>query len=171
MNTTKITEVLEKNKSFFEIRTTKDGSQYMAVHGDLEVSGFTTSRTRSVVERIIKASLEAPKEPPANVAMAADKLVNYVETMVSQFGSDYVSVSATVKGDAKMTLTVYVVYYSDDKVTEWRGMVEAMVEFRGKREIRHVVKKRVVFRDNVNAFALYRHLMEVARHAYAVVED
>ena len=53
-----------KNQIFFEVRTTKEGTQYMAVRGDIEVSGFTTSRTRAVVERIVERVFEASREPP-----------------------------------------------------------------------------------------------------------
>jgi len=163
----------EKTKSFFETRVTRDGTQYMAVHGDLEISGFTTSKSKAVVERLVKYSLEAPKEVPPNVATAADRLTSYVEEAITQFNSDYVSLSMSLRaGEAKMTLTVYLTYYSDDKVTEWRGITEVVVEWNnGRREVRHVVKRRVRFSDNVSGFAIYRQLMDVARRAYAIVVD
>ena len=172
MVTQKITKVTEENQTFFETRTTKDGTYYRAVAHDFEISGFTTSRTKAVVERIVRRSIEMPKEVPPNVAMAADKLVDYVAATVDQFGSDYASVSVAVRaGEAKMVLTVYLTYYSDDKISEWRGGVEASVEWdNGKRVVKHVVKKRVVL-SNVSAFAIYRQLLDVARRAYAVVEE
>jgi len=165
--------VSEKTKSFFETRVTKEGTHYMAVHGDIEITGFTTSKTKAVVERLVKYSLEAPKEVPPNVATLADRLSSYVEEAITQFNSDYVSLSMSLRaGEAKMTLTVYLTYYSDDKVTEWRGIAEALVEWRGeRREVRHVVKKRVRFSDNVSGFGIYRQLMDVARRAYAITEE
>jgi len=172
-NTVGVSE--EKTESFFEVHVTKEGMQYMVVRDDIEASGFTSSKTRSVVERIVERIINAAREPPPNVSMAADKLVGYVETMVSQFGADYVSVGATIKaGEAKMTLHVYLTYYSDDKVSEWRGHVEAVAEGRDgkKSEGRHLVKKRVVFAGKINGLSLYRALMDVARHAYgALVEE
>jgi len=167
--------VSEKTKSFFEVHTTKDGTQYMAMRGDIEVSGFTTSRTRAVVERIVERVFEASREPPPNVSMVADKLTDYVVAMITQFGSEYVSVSTTVKaGEAKMTFSISLTYYSDEKVSEWRGYVEALAEGKDgkKSEGRHLVKRRVVFADDVSGFSLYRELMRVARHAYnAVVRE
>jgi hypothetical protein len=65
-------------------------------------------------------------------------------------------------------------YYSDEKVSEWRGYVEALAEGKDgkKSEGRHLVKRRVVFADDVSGFSLYRELMRVARHAYnAVVRE
>jgi hypothetical protein len=164
--------VPEKTKSFFETHVTKEGTQYMAVHGDIEITGFTTSKTKAVVERLVKASLDSPKEVPPNVSTAADRLSSYVEEAITQFNSDYVSLSTSLRaGEAKMTLSVYLTYYSDDKITEWRGIAEALVEWRNeRREVRHVVKRRVRFTDNVSGFAIYRQLMDVARHAYAVTE-
>ena len=158
---------------FFETHTTKDGTHYMAVHGDVEISGFTTSKTKAVVERLVKYSLEAPKEVPPNVSMAADRLSGYVEEAITQFNSDYVSLSMSIRaGEAKMTLSVYLTYYSDDKVTEWRGITEAVVEWNnGRREVRHMVKRRAIFRDNISGFALFRQLMDVARRAYAITEE
>jgi len=164
--------VSEKTKSFFETRVTKEGTHYMAVHGDIEITGFTTSKTKAVVERLVKYSLEAPKEVPPNVSTAADRLSSYVEEAITLFNSDYVSLSMSLRaGEAKMTLTVYLTYYSDDKVIEWRGITEAVVEWRNeRREVRHVVKKRIRFNDNVSGFAIYTQLMDVARHAYAITE-
>jgi hypothetical protein len=164
--------VPEKTKSFFEKHVTKEGTQYMAVHGDVEITGFTTSKSKAVVERLVKYSLEAPKEVPPNVSMAADKLSSYVEEAITQFNSDYVSLSMSLRaGEAKMTLSVYLTYYSDDKITEWRGIVEALVErHNDMREVRHVVKRRIRFSDNINGFAVYRQLIDVARHAYAITE-
>jgi len=164
-----------KNQNFFEVRTTKEGTQYMAVRGDIEVSGFTTSKTMSVVERIVERIFKASREPPPEVSTAADKLTDYVEVMTTWFRSEYVSVSATIKaGDAKMTLGIYLTYYSDEKVSEWRGSVEALAEGKDgkKSEGRHLVKKRVVFPDDVSGFKIYRELTEVAKHAYnAVVSE
>jgi hypothetical protein len=144
----------------------------MAVHGDVEITGFTTSKSKAVVERLVKYSLEAPKEVPPNVSMAADRLSSYVEEAITQFNSDYVSLSMSLRaGEAKMTLSVYLTYYSDDKITEWRGIVEALVEWRNDmREVRHVVKRRIRFSDNINGFTVYRQLIDVARHAYAITE-
>jgi len=167
--------VSEKTKSFFEVHTTKDGTQYMAVRGDIEISGFTTSRTRAVVERIVERVFEASREPPPAVSTAADKLTDYVELMIKQFRTEYVSTSVTIKvGDFKMTLGIYLTYYSDEKVSEWRGNVEALAEGKDgkKSEGRHLVKRRVVFADDVSGFKLYRELTEVAKHAYnAVVSE
>jgi len=164
-----------KNQNFFEVRTTKEGTQYMAVRGDIEVSGFTTSRTRAVVERIVERVFEASREPPPAVSTAADKLIDYVELMIKQFRTEYVSTSVTIKvGDFKMTLGIYLTYYSDEKVSEWRGNVEALAEGKDgkKSEGRHLVKRRVVFADDVSGFKIYRELMTVARHAYnAVVSE
>jgi hypothetical protein len=164
--------VSEKTKSFFEVHTTKDGTQYMAVRGDIEVSGFTTSKTRAVVERIVERIVNAGIEPPPNVSMVADRLADYVVSMITQFGSDYVSIATTVKaGEAKLTLSVYLTLYADEKVYEWRGHVEVLVDGRDgkKSEGRHLVKRRVVFTDNVSGFSLYRELMRVARHAYNAI--
>jgi tRNA-dihydrouridine synthase len=158
-----------KNQPFFEVRTTKEGTQYMAVRGDIEVSGFTTSRTRAVVERIVERVFEASREPPPEVSTVADRLTDYVELMIKQFRTEYVSTSVTIKaGDVKMTLGIYLTYYSDEKVSEWRGNVEALSEGKDgkKSEGRHLVKRRVVFADDVSAFKIYRELMTVARHAY-----
>jgi len=164
----------EKTKSFFETHVTKEGTQYMAVHGDLEISGFTTSKSKAVVERLVKYSLEAPKEVPPNVATAADRLISYVEEAITRFNSDYVSLSMSLRaGEAKMTLTIYLTFYSDGKITEWRGAVEALVEWsNGRREVRHVVKKRIRgFGNDISGFAIYRQLMEVARRAYVIVGE
>jgi hypothetical protein len=173
MAQTTTTEVPEKTKSFFETHVTKDGTQYMAVHGDVEITGFTTSKTKAVVERLVKYSLEAPKAVPPNVSMAADKLSSYVEEAITQFNSDYVSLSMSLRaGEAKMTLSVYLTHYSDDKITEWRGIAEALVEWRNeRREVRHVVKRRIRFSDNISGFVIYRQLMDVAGRAYAVTEN
>jgi hypothetical protein len=164
--------VPEKTKTFFETRTTKEGTHYMAAHGDIEISGFTTSKTKAVVERLVKYSLEAPKEVPPNVATAADRLTSYVEDSITLFNSDYVSMSLRAgAGEAKMTLSIYVTYYSDDKITEWRVIAEALVEWRNeKREVRHVVKRRAIF-NKISGFAIYQHIMDVARRAYAITEE
>jgi len=170
--TTTMGVVSEKTKSFFEVHTTKDGTQYMAVRGNTEISGFTTSRTRAVVERIVERVFEAGRAPPPEVSIAADKLVGYVETMLTQFRTEYVSVSTTVRaGEAKMTLSISLTYYSDEKVSEWRGYVEALAEGKDgkKSEGRHLVKRRVVLTNDVSGFRLYRELTEVARHAYNAV--
>ncbi len=160
-----------KELKYSEIRT-KDGTQYIMTMPDLEVSGFISSKSKSAVERIIRRIMSTAKEPPPNVAMAADRITDYVATMITLFGSDYVSASATLRVDgARLTLHIYITRYSDEneKVDEWRGYAEALIE---DEKSRHLVKKRVVHdaATGVSGFALYRTLMHVARHAYSAVQ-
>jgi hypothetical protein len=84
--------------------------------------------------------------------------------------SDYMSAQLSLKaGEAYMTLGAYLSY--DIERNEWRGGVEATIETRWKKwEVRLAVKKRVVFKGiNVNGNKLYMELIDVARHAYAIV--
>ena len=81
-------QVQERN---VEIRTTKEGIQYRLIYDDVEVSGFTTSRSKSVVEKIVERMLHAANEAPPEVSIAADRLADYVVSTVSQFNVDHVS--------------------------------------------------------------------------------
>ncbi len=154
----------------YEIRTTKDGIQYMAVYDDIEITGFIASRSKAVVERIVKLIL-AGREPPPAVSAAADLMIDYITSVITRFKTEYVSTSTTIMiGNVRMTLHAYLNYYSDEekKIEEWRGQTEALVED-GKS--RHLVKKRIIFDKEVSGFAVYRALMQVARHAYGIQEE
>mgnify|MGYP000503454538 CR=1 FL=1 len=151
-----------------EIRTTKEGIQYRLIYNDMEISGSTTSRSKSVVEKIIERIINVANEAPPEVSIVADKLTDYITSIVAQFNVDHVSSGASIKaGEAKVSLYVYLTYYVDEKVEEWRGYVEAAAECRdGKKSSgKHLVKRRIVA-DTVSGFSLYRELMNAARHAY-----
>jgi hypothetical protein len=164
----------EKTKSFFEVHITKEGAQFMAVRGDIEVSGLIHTRNRSVVEAVVDRVYSTRRELRPEVSTAANRLVEYVESMLSQFSTDYVTVGATIKsGGAKVTLHLYLTYYSDDKVEEWRGQVEVSVEGRIDKRVMGgiMVKKRVVFHKKVSGYQLYLALTEAARHALAAIAE
>jgi hypothetical protein len=164
----------EKAKSFFEVRIIKEGAQFLAVRGDTEVSGLIHTRNRSVVEAVVGRVFTTKAALPPEVATAADKLVAYAETMLNQFSTDYVTVGATIKsGGVKVTLHLYLTYYSDDNVEEWRGQVDVSVEGRVGKKVMGglMVKKRVVSRKKVSGYQLYMALTEAARHALAAIVE
>ncbi len=170
MATQIITTGMEKPKAFFEVNVTREGSQFMAVRDGLEVTGFVSSKLRHVVEEIVGVVLDTKKEVPPNVNSAANALADFVVS-TTHLG-DYVSAQLSVRaGGAVMTLNVYVTYDIDRN--EWRGNVEAVIEAKWKKwEVKLGVKKRVVYKGvNVNNYNLYRELMDVARHAYAVIKE
>jgi len=159
---------MQIQKENLEMRQTREGIQYKLIHGNVEVSGFTSSKSKSVVDKIVERILHGTNEVSPNVSLATDRLVDYVVSMVTQFNSSYVSVSVSVKvREVKMTLHVYLMQHVNEDVEEWRGYVEAVAEGRdGKKSHgRHAVKKLVVV-NNVSGFGLYRELMWVARRVY-----
>jgi hypothetical protein len=157
-----------ENKPFFEVNVTREGSQFMAKRGDVEVSGFVSSRLRNVVEEIVTRALDMVREVPFNVHHVANVISDFLAA--NAHVSDYMSTQLSVKaGDVYMTLGAYVSY--DIERNEWRGGVETTIECRWKRwEVKLAVKKRVVFKGiNVDAHKLYKELIDAARHAYAIV--
>jgi len=158
----------QENKPFFEINVSRDGSQFMAVGGGLEVSGFVSSRLRNVVEEIVSRVLDTAREVPPNVHHVANGLADFIAA--NAHVSDYMSTQMSVKaGEAYMTLGAYLTYDIDRN--EWRGSVEATIEAKWKKwEVKLAVKKRVVFKGiNVSAQRLYTELIDAARHAYAII--
>jgi hypothetical protein len=150
---------------FFEIYKTHDEVRYVAKHRDLEISGTTgdTVFYRETVERIVSAS----RDPPDDVYKMADLIVRHVTAAVEELGADYVTagVATEVASGSKLGVNVYLTYIHDDDV--WRGAVETKFDGRDGRhsESVHVVKKRVEFAD-IDAEALRREIIRVAKHAY-----
>jgi hypothetical protein len=157
---------MDKNDIFFEELKTSNGVYYVARsrHG-VEVSGFTTDRVfyREAVERIINA----PKDPPNAVHKMADLIVRHITTAVAELGADYVTTGMAweVVPGSKLGVHVYLTYVHDDEV--WRGAVEATFDGRdgGNSHGVHVVKRRIEFTD-IDAEALKREIVRVAKHAY-----
>ena len=151
-------------KVFFEITKSPYGVHYTAKYFDLEISGNTTDRIfyEETVNRIISAN----KEPPEDVYKMADLVVKHVTTAVAELGADYVTIGMTtqVAFGTKLTIHVYLTYIHDDEV--WRGAIEATLDGRDGRHSEgvHVVKKRLEF--SVDAEALKREVIRVAKAAY-----
>jgi len=161
-------------KTFFEVRMTKDGIQYMAVR-DIEVSGLTTSKSKAVVERIVERMFAASREPPPEVSMVASFMTDYIASIM-WLKTEYVSIGTSIKiGDVRITLHIYLYYYRDEEknVEEWRGQVEALAEGRDSKRSKgqHLAKKRIVFGKELSSFAVYRALMQTARHAYSALQE
>jgi hypothetical protein len=165
MNPKTQTPGLDKKEVFFETRKTREGVQYVARRGDIEVSGFTNDRVfyRETVKRIISA----PRDPPEDIYKIADLVVKHVSTAIAELGADYVTIGMTtqVAFGNKLTIHVYLTYIHDDEV--WRGAVEATFDGRDgwHSEGVHVVKKRLEFSD-IDAEALKREVIRIAKAAY-----
>jgi hypothetical protein len=162
------TQTPTENKPFFEVNVTREGTQFMAVRGDIEVSGFVSSKLRHVVEEIVGRVLDTVREVPPNVHHVAGSLSDFM--VANAHVSDYMSTQLSVKaGEAYMTLGAHLFY--DIERNEWRGSVEASIECRWKKwEVKLVVKKRFTSKGiNVNGTMLYKELIDAARHAYAIV--
>jgi len=151
----------------FEVRRTRDGVQYVARHGDLEVSGITSDSAfyNETVRRIINA----PRDPPEDVYKMADLIVSHITTAVAELGADYVTtgMATEVAIGSKLGIHVYLTYLHDDDV--WRGAIEVAFDGSDGRHSYgvHVVKKRVEFAEIIDdAEALKREIIRVARHAY-----
>ena len=163
------TQTPTENKPFFEVTVIREGSQFMATRGVIEVTGFVSSRLRQVAEEIVGRVFDTTIEVPANVHHVANTLSEF---MVSNTHvSDYISVQLSVKaGEAYMTLGGHLSY--DIERNEWRGSVEAAIESKWKKwEVKLMVKKRIVVKGiNVSALKIYTELVDAARHAYAIVK-
>jgi hypothetical protein len=161
------TQTPTENKPFFEINVTREGSQFMAARGDIEVSGFVSSKLRHVVEEIAGRVLDMAVEVQFSVHHAANVISDFVAA--NTHVSDYMSTQLSVKaGEVYMTLGAHLFY--DIERNEWRGSVEAVIESRWKKwHVKLAVKKRVVFKGiNVNSQKLYQDLIEVARRANTI---
>jgi len=160
------TQTHGKNDIFFEINKIPGGVQYAARSGDLEISGTTNDRI--FYEETVARIINAPREPPDDVYKMAEFMAKHVETAVADFGADYVTMgmATEVACCTKLTLHVHLTYLHDDGV--WRGAVESSYDGRDGPHSTgvHLVKKRIEFSGDVDAEALKREIIRIAKHAY-----
>ena len=159
----------ERKKVFFKIKVGEEYTEYEAAYNGLKIEGVTMgdkNDVRDVVRRIISAR----REPPERVVKAATGVVSYVVSAIHLGAKDVWGGMAVEFGDdERLKLSVNIYYYIDDDndTSGWAGEVAATFDGYDGLVIdaTHKVSKSVSFKE-VNAAALHKTLLEVAKHAY-----
>jgi hypothetical protein len=159
-----------KMKVFFKIKVGDEYTEYKAVYGDIQIEGLTMGDKKDI-KYVVRRIILAPNELPDYVVRAAIMVTNHISSAVhSRAWEAWAGIGVEFGDYEQLKLSASLYFYIDDDTDEagWAG--EVVATFSGydglMEDASHKVIKNVDFGPDVDAVALFRTLLRVARHAY-----